>query len=111
MEKNRFSKKRNKNLLSKIVSLPVISLLLMLAFFLQGLEQVEQVTQKEEEKGLEKAIIHSTVHSYATRGVYPENLDVIEEEYGVKYNKNKYLVDYEIFADNLMPKIQIIRLK
>ena len=111
MEKDRFSKKRIKPFWSKIVSLPVISILLMLVFFWQGLEQVEQVTRKEEEKGLEKAIMHSAVHSYATRGIYPENLKVIEAEYGVNYDKKKYLVDYEIFADNIMPKIQIIRLK
>ncbi len=111
MEKNRFSKKKNKNLLGKFFSLPVISLIVMMIFFLQGLVQIEQVTLKEEEKSLEKAIVHSAIHSYATKGVYPENLNTIQKDYGMSYDEKKYVVNYEIFADNIMPKIQVIRLK
>jgi hypothetical protein len=111
MEKNRFSKKKSKDYLGFVFSLPVISLLIMMLFFWQGLAQVEQVTEKEEKRSLEKAIVHSTIHSYATNGVYPENLKTIERDYGIDYNKKKYIVTYEIFADNLMPIIQVIRLK
>ena len=111
MEKNRFSKRKQFNYLGFFFSLPVISLLVMMIFFWQGLAQVEQVTQREERRSLEKAIVHSAIHNYATSGVYPENLKVIEQEYGIKYDKKKYVVTYEIFADNLMPIIQVIRLK
>lgn len=111
MGKNRFSKKKNINILGKIFSLPIISLLVMMVFFWQGLAQIEQVTQKEEERSLEKAIVHSAIHNYATKGVYPENLNVIKKDYGMSYDSKKYVINYEIFADNIMPKIQVIRLK
>ena len=78
---------------------------------MQGIIQVDRIAETEEINSLEKAIRQSATHSYATSGVYPDSLKSIQNEYGVSYDKNQYLVSYEIFADNLMPKIQVIRLK
>ena len=83
----------------------------MLVLLMQGIVQVDQIAEKEEANSLEKAIRQSAIHSYATSGVYPDSIESIQKEYGVSYNENQYLVSYEIFADNMMPKIKVIRLK
>ena len=111
MNKNRFATSKDKNLLGKLVSFPVISIIVMLIFLMQGITQVDRIAENEEANSLEKAIRQSATHSYATSGVYPESVAAIQNEYGVSYDRNRYLVSYEIFADNLMPKIKVIRLK
>jgi len=111
MEKNRFAKSKDGNLMEKFISFPVISIIIMLIFLVQGVIQVDRIAENEETNSLEKAIRQSATHSYATSGVYPESVAAIQNEYGVSYDQNRYLVSYEIFADNLMPKIKVIRLK
>lgn len=83
----------------------------MLIILMQGIVQVDRISATEEANSLEKAIRQSATHSYANSGVYPDSLTTIQKEYGVSYDQEQYLVSYEIFADNMMPKIQVIRLK
>lgn len=111
MSKNRFAKSTHRNRLGKLFSLPVISIMIMLLLLMQGIIQVDRIAETEEVNSLEKAIRQSATHSYATSGVYPDSLMTIQDEYGVSYDEDRYLVSYEIFADNMMPKIQVIRLK
>ena len=61
----------------------------------------------------ETEIVRDTVRSavltcYAVEGAYPMNLDYLKEHYGLAYNEEAYIVDYNAFATNLMPSIRVI---
>ena len=45
---------------------------------------------------------------YATEGAYPVSLDYLAENYGVTYDKQRYIVHYERFADNVRPTVTVI---
>ena len=47
------------------------------------------------------------VQCYAIEGAYPPNVEYLEENYGLEYNHDKYFVDYEIYASNLMPYVDV----
>lgn len=45
---------------------------------------------------------------YAAEGAYPMSLDYLTESYGVVYDKERYIVHYECFADNVRPTVTVI---
>ena len=41
---------------------------------------------------------------------YPESLSYLEEHYGITYDKENYVVDYEIIGSNILPDVTVIPL-
>ena len=68
-----------------------------------------QASQAELEN-LQSALERSAVHCYATEGVYPESLEYIRQHYGITWDPEKYVVDYEIIGANMKPSITVIPL-
>lgn len=56
---------------------------------------------------LRQSIRKAVVQCYAIEGAYPPDVEYIEENYGLEYNQEKYFIDYEIFASNVMPNIEV----
>ncbi len=107
---NRFQKARPRfggagRLLSAALFLAV------LALFVLGLDNISGITSRQEAEGLENSIRQSAVHCYALEGFYPDSLSYLEEHYGLTYDKDKYIVSYEIIGSNLMPDVSVIPLK
>lgn len=91
--------------------LPVIFFIIVILIFLAATSYVSSNTSAQEAQGLEDSIRKSTVHCYALEGFYPEDLNYLEENYGISYDHDKYVVSYEVIGENLMPDIMVIPLK
>lgn len=75
-----------------------------------GSSHMSWTAKKEQEKLLQEAIRQAVVSCYAMEGRYPESLDYLIENYGVQADTEKYIITYEVFADNVRPQIRVIRL-
>ena len=107
---NRFEKTRSlPALLARAV--PLLFFLAVLAAFLLGLDTVTGMTDRQEAESLENSVRQSAVHCYALEGFYPDDLAYLEEHYGLRYDKEKYIVAYETVGSNLMPDVTVIRLR
>ena len=84
--------------------------LLVLGLFILGLDDLSGITARQEAEGLKNTILQSAVHCYALEGFYPDSLAYLEEHYGLTYDKDKYVVSYEIIGSNLMPGVTVISL-
>ena len=73
-----------------------------------GSGRLKQTADKEQRELLEEALSQATVACYATEGRYPANLEYLIEHYGIQVDTEKYLVTYEIFADNVRPRIRVL---
>lgn len=82
--------------------------LLVLAAFLAGLRSLSGITAKQEAEGLRDAVVRGAVHCYALEGFYPDSLAYLEEHYGLQYDRERFIVDYEIVGSNLMPDVTVI---
>lgn len=104
---NRFQKPRKtyRNTLGTLLSL-LIFLGIFLLFY-QGIQSVSETTLSQQQESLENAIQKSAVHCYAVEGAYPESLDYLKEHYGISYDEDLFLVDYEIIGSNLMPDVHV----
>ncbi len=107
---NRFEKGRRRPvLLNNLLTVPAFCL--MLALLWEGLQAVSGTASREEADSLRSSIVRGAVQCYATEGFYPEDLDYLEEHYGIAFDPDKYAVYYEASGANLMPDIAVLPLR
>lgn len=82
--------------------------LAVLLFFAAALNSLDSGRGEEDMRRLEDALRQGCVACYAIEGVYPPDLEYLEEHYGVQIDRDRYLVHYDIFAENLMPNITVL---
>ncbi|MBQ7796634.1 MAG: hypothetical protein IJ374_08770 [Lachnospiraceae bacterium] len=99
---------REKNRLTVIV-MPVLVLAVVLCF-LTGLSNLESGHRTEGKAQLEDALRRTAVSCYAAEGVYPPSLEYMQEHYGIRFDEERYMVDYQVIASNLMPDITVLEL-
>ncbi len=84
---------------------------LFVAVFLAGVQSVSSVSETKEMEQIENAVVRSAVLCYGTEGAYPESLDYLKEHYGLLYDEEKYIVNYEIVGKNLRPQVRVVRIQ
>lgn len=77
-------------------------------WFSASLSGVEAGEAAEEKKQLELSIRRAAAACYASEGVYPPDLEYLEEHYGIQVNRDRFIVYYGAIASNLMPDITIL---
>jgi len=99
-------KREKKHLLAGIfMPLAVIALLLC---FLSAVSNVTRGRSQEDKQRLEDVLRRAAVACYATEGRYPENLEYLQEHYGVQIDSRHFTVSYMPIAENLMPDITVL---
>lgn len=106
--KNRFASTKRDFSTLKDVLLPVLAFVVILALFLYGLGTVSATSDAEQLRSVERAITKATVQCYAVEGRYAPSLDYLADHYGLMLDDDKYIVQYEIFASNIMPTILVL---
>lgn len=87
--------------------LPAVAVL-ALVLFTTALNSLESGRAEEDQRQLEDSIRRSCAACYAAEGVYPPNLEYLEERYGVQVDESRYTVFYDAFAENLMPDVTVL---
>ncbi|MBQ9015052.1 MAG: hypothetical protein IJ109_02930 [Firmicutes bacterium] len=67
-------------------------------------------TRNMKEEGvtaLKQTITSAARQCYVVEGVYPSDLAYLEDNYGLRINKDDYYVTYEAFAQNLPPTVRV----
>lgn len=82
-----------------------------LLVFATAVNSLDSGRDEENLRQLEAALRRACVACYATEGVYPPNVEYLKDRYGIQVDEERYKVDYQIFAKNLMPGITVLELK
>lgn len=90
-----------------MVFLPLVAVVVLMGF-LAALSNLSQGHEEEDRQQLEAVLRRSAVACYAAEGAYPPDLEYLKEHYGVQVNDRRYIVDYILIADNLMPDITVL---
>ena len=88
--------------------LPVIIAVVLLAITLTSIGNLSGGSREQEKQQLEDALRRASLACYAARGFYPPDLDYIVSKYGIQINSERFAVFYEIFAENIMPDINVV---
>ncbi len=90
------------------------SLVILLAAFaavlllLTAAGSIGRVSAQQSRAQLETALRRAAVACYALEGVYPPDVAFLQQHYGIQIDTHRFVVDYEIFAENLMPNITVL---
>lgn len=80
----------------------------VLLMMLYGFQSAAQSSAAEHMRMTEDNLRRTVVSCYALEGRYPPDIDYLQREYGLQINEEKYIVHYEIFAENIMPDITVL---
>lgn len=80
----------------------------ILALFFVGIQRLDAGRREEGGAQLESALRRAAAACYAVEGFYPPNTEYIARYYGVQIDESRYVVFYEVFAENLMPEITVL---
>lgn len=107
MNSNRFNDPGLKKRITESVNFSIIIFALVIVIFLVGVSVLSNSSARDDKAILKKAIDHDIVHCYAVEGFYPPSLNYIRENYGLSYDTERFLVDYEYVGTNIMPDVMI----
>lgn len=93
-------------MLTSVLGAAVI--LTLLLWFFAALSHLSGGQSDEGRAQLETALRRAAVACYAAEGVYPPTTEYLTEHYGIQIEEDRYVVFYEIFANNLMPDITVL---
>ena len=54
------------------------------------------------------AILNSAKQCCAIEGSYPASLEHLESDYGLRVNRDDYVITYEVFAENILPSVVVV---
>ena len=77
--------------------------------FLSALRNLDIGRAEAGRRQLEEALRRSAVACYAAEGFYPPSVEYLQQHYGLQIDESRYIVFYEVFAENLMPEITVLR--
>lgn len=85
----------------------LLALLLALALCFGLARGHERDLSDEAAAAIRDAVERSARQCYVVEGVYPPNLQYLEENYGLQVNTRDFYVTYEAFASNLPPTVVV----
>lgn len=81
---------------------------ILVVIFWYILTSVDNSTIDRQKESLENALNRDILHCYAVEGFYPPSLDYLKEHYGLRYDEELFMVDYQPIASNLRPDVTIL---
>lgn len=89
-----------------IVTLCIFALLL--GCTMRNVGSVEQKTLLQRQENVRSATLHAAVACYSVEGVYPDNVEYLVEHYGLRYDTETFILQYDAFAENILPDIRVL---
>lgn len=86
----------------------LIGFFMIVILMLFVIEYIGNATARQSKETIENTLEQIVTNAYADTGKYPQSLQTIEEEHSFTYDKDQFLIVYEVFADNIRPRIRII---
>lgn len=82
-----------------------VAVLLVVVLLLGGFDSRSDTQAGEV---LADAIERDITACYALEGTYPPSLDYIKQNYGLRYDEDRFYVDYQPVAENIRPSYTIL---
>ena len=92
----------------RLVAVKTVSfVVVILAVLVAGIYYMGNIGSEQGIKLTREAAVRTAVQCYSIEGKYPPNVDYMEANYKLKYDKSKYYIHYDAFASNIMPTIEV----
>lgn len=105
---NRFNKVSLANRIKESINMPLLVAVVVLVLFLVAVQAMSDNSYYDERAALQRAIDRDIIHCYSLEGFYPPSIDYMEENYGLTFNHDRFLINYQRMGSNVMPTYIII---
>ena len=105
---NRFTQQDLKTRILGSINYSLVIFGAIIIFFILAITRFSDNRAANQKEILTDALNRDIVHCYSIEGMYPPSLEYIEEHYGLSYDHERFLIDYESIASNLMPNDTVI---
>ena len=92
---------------SRLVAALVIVLLITGVLF-AGASFAQTTLKNQGAQSIRASILDSAKQCAAIEGAYPISLSYLEDNYGLVLNYKDYVINYEVFAQNVMPTVTVV---
>ena len=91
---------------------PIIAAIILIAVLAVGIYSwVDRVSNRdvaeESAEALKAAVERSALQCYVVEGIYPPDLEYLEEHYGLQVNHSAFYISYDVFASNIPPDVRV----
>lgn len=97
---------RKRHALRHIVRLTVATIALL--GLLMALDGLQDGSRSETLTQVETAVRQACMACYAIEGRYPQDVQYMRDGYGLAVDQNRYMILYQVFANNVMPVIKVL---
>ena len=104
--RNIWNSQKRKNISINIV-LSIVIYGLVMIFVIVGMMGVSNNSKKQEVEEVTRQINKSISLCYAIEGMYPNDLEYLENNYGLDIDDEKYIIHYKLFASNIQPEVMV----
>ena len=98
--------KKNHTLLKNLPAILIFVAIVVILVW--AVSDVSETSSEESLTIAENSIRRAVITCYAQEGRYPSSIDYLKENYGL-YVSDDFIVNYNMFADNIMPDIIVVR--
>ena len=96
-------REKGKGLLAIAVAVLILAVLAAVAF-----GHSKRDVSEEGAAAIRETVRRCALQCYVVEGVYPPDLQYLQDNYGLQVNTEDYLVVYDCFSSNLPPSIRVI---
>lgn len=86
----------------------IVLFIALLVWFFTGVGNAGKASSERQLEAVKASVENGITLCYSIEGAYPESLGYLTENYGVNYNKERYIVHYECFAANIRPNVTVV---
>lgn len=81
--------------------------LVFLGVLFGGTRYVDHMSRMQNVDLIRQAVRRAAVQCYSIEGMYPSEVEYLEDNYGITIDNEKFFVDYSCMASNIMPEIEV----
>lgn len=99
-----------KRVLKKVLTyaVPCAMFSVMIAWFVISVNNAASSKEQRELSALINTVENGITMCYAIEGTYPESVEYLSANYGLIYDKSKYIIHYDSFASNIRPTVTVL---
>lgn len=84
-----------------------IAFVALIVGFILLVNSITTTSDLKETEMVYDAVKNAALTCYAAEGTYPDSLQYLRDHYKLAYNQDRFIVEYDAFASNLMPAITV----
>ncbi|MDE7302222.1 MAG: hypothetical protein K2N60_02755 [Oscillospiraceae bacterium] len=96
-----------KNRINRLYLLSAALFAAIAVWFLVSVNNADSAAGGKRTEAVYNSVMNGASLCYSIEGEYPPDLEYLEKNYGVRINRDKYIVDYSYFGANIRPTVTV----